>query len=108
MEISRVITHPSTVEKQSNNTVVVIDATEYEVEQVGRFCQISDKNYDIYLYKEDVDDLIWLSDITNAADCVLIAENSKVLVNNTSQIQQYGKNQRLNTPLAYFQEVDKV
>jgi hypothetical protein len=105
---SRFITYPSTVEKQSNNTVVLIDATEYEVEQIGRFCQISDKDHDIYLYKQDVDDLTWLSDITTNADCILVSEDSKVIIESVSQIHQYGKNQRLNTPLAYFQEVDKV
>jgi hypothetical protein len=105
---SRIITHPSIVEKQSNNTVVLIDASVEDVENIGLFCQVSNKDHDIYLYKQDVDDLIWLSDITNTADCILIAEDSKVPVTNVSQIHQYGKNQRLNTPLAYFQEVDKV
>jgi hypothetical protein len=105
---SRIITHPSIVEKQSNNTVVLIDASVEEVENIGLFCQVSNKDHDIYLYKEEVGDLIWLSSITSNADCVLIAEDSKVSVANESQIHQYGKNQRLNTPLAYFQEVDKV
>ena len=105
---SRIITYPSTVEKQSNNTVVLIDASVDDVENVSLFCQVSNKDHDIYLYKQDVNDLVWLSSITNAADCVLIAEDSTVSIDNVGQIQQYGKNQRLNTPLAYFQEVDKV
>jgi hypothetical protein len=105
---SRIITYPSIVEKQSNNTVVLIDASVDDVENISLFCQVSNKDHDIYLYKQDVNDLIWLSSITNAADCVLIAEDSTVLIDNVGQIQQYGKNQRLNTPLAYFQEVDKV
>lgn len=105
---SRIITYPSIVEKESNNTVILIDASVDDVENVSLFCQVSNKDHDIYLYKQDLGDLIWLSSITNSADCVLIAEDSKVSIDNVSQIHQYGKNQRLNTPLAYFQEVDKV
>lgn len=105
---SRFITYPSTVEKQSNNTVVLVDATVDEVENVGLFCQASRKDHDIYLYKQDVDDLSWLHTVAGDADCVLIAEHSVLTVDSVGQIIQYGSTQRLNTPLAYFQEVDKV
>lgn len=105
---SRFITHPSIVEKQSNNTIVLVDATVDEVENVGLFCQVSRKDHDIYLYKQDVDDLSWLHTIAANADCILIAEHSVLTVDSTGQIIQYGPTQKLNTPLAYFQEVDKV
>jgi hypothetical protein len=105
---SRIITYPSIVEKESNNTVVLIDASVDDVKNVSLFCQVSNKDHDIYLYKQDVNDLIWLSSIINAADCILIAEDSAVSIDNVSQIHQYGKNQRLNTPLAYFQQVDNI
>jgi hypothetical protein len=105
---SRIITYPSTVEKQSNNTVVLVDATVDEVELVGLFCQASNKDHDIYLYKQDVDDLTWLHTITDGADCVLIAEDSVLTVDNAGQIIQYGSKQKLNTPLAYFQQIDNI
>jgi hypothetical protein len=105
---SRIITHPSTVEKQSNHTVVLIDATVEEVENITMFCQISDQNYDIYLYKQDLDDLQWLDAIVQQADYTLISQSSLVTVANVVQISKFGLDQQLNTPLAYFQQVDNI
>ena len=108
MEISRIVTHPSTVEKQSNLTVVLIDASIEEVENVTLFCQVSRQNYDIYLYKQDLNDLQWLGAIVQLADHTLISQNSLVTVDNVNQISKFGLDQQLNTPLAYFQQVDNI
>jgi hypothetical protein len=108
MEISRVITYPSTVEKQSNTTVVLIDASVEEVENIARFCQVSNQNYDVYLYKQDLNDLQWLDTIIQLADHTLISQSSLVTVDNVDQISKFGIEQQLNTPLAYFQQVDNI
>jgi len=103
--MSRVITYPSVVD-QSPNTIVVIDATVEEIENIVLFCQSSSKDYDIYLYRNDIDDLQWLNSVASNADYILINQTSGVIINNTSQISQFGSDQQLNTPLAYFQQVD--
>jgi hypothetical protein len=105
---SRIITHPSTVEKQTNFTVVLIDASVEEVENITLFCQVSRQNYDIYLYKQDLNNLQWLDAILQLADHILISQNSLVTVNNVNQISKFGLDQQLNTPLAYFQQVDNI
>jgi hypothetical protein len=105
---SRIITYPSTVEKQSNLTVVLIDASVEEVENITMFCQVSNQNYDIYLYKKDLNDLQWLDAILRLADCTLISQNSTVTIDNVDQISKFGLDQQLNTPLAYFQQVDNI
>jgi hypothetical protein len=105
---SRIITHPSTVEKQSNLTIVLIDATVEEIENITMFCQVSNQNYDIYLYKQDLNDLQWLGTIVQLADHTLINQSSTVTVAETNQISKFGLDQQLNTPLAYFQQVDNI
>jgi hypothetical protein len=86
--------------------VVVIDATVEEVENIVLFCQSSNKEYDIYLYSNDIDDLQWLNLAVSTANYTLISQTSSVTIDNTSQISQFGPEQQLNTPLAYFQQVD--
>jgi hypothetical protein len=104
---SRIITHPSTVEKRTNFTVVLIDAGIEEVENITLFCQVSRQNYDIYLYKQDLNDLQWLDTIVQLADHTLINQTSSVIAE-TNQISKFGVDQQLNTPLAYFQQVDNI
>ena len=105
---SRIITHPSTVEKQSNHTVIIIDPTVEEVENVTLFCQVSQHEYDIYLYRQELGDLPWLSAIVEKADHTLISQSSAVTITNINQISKFGLDQQLNTPLAYFQQVDNI
>lgn len=106
--ISRVITYPSTVEKSSNTTVVIIDASVQDVAEITAFCQSSNKEYDIYLYKHDLDDVQWLSIIAQLSDVVLVNQQTKVTIENVDQIALFGLAQQLNTPLAYFQQVDNA
>lgn len=99
---SRIITHPSFVEKIDNHTVVIIDANAESVGDVGLFCQGCEKFYDIYLYREDINDLFWLENIMKHADQVLLATDSKVLVDATS-LKTFDL-----SPLEYFIEFDTI
>jgi hypothetical protein len=105
---SRIITHPSTVEKQSNHTVIIIDPAVEEVENITMFCQVSNRDYDIYLYRQELGDLLWLSAIVEKADHTLINQTSLVTLANINQISKFGLDQQLNTPLAYFQQIDNI
>jgi hypothetical protein len=105
--MSRIITYPSVVEP-TPNTIVVVDATVAEVENLVLFCQSCDEDYDIYLYSDDVDDLQWLNSVVSSATHTLVSQTSSVTINNSDQISYFGSDQKLNTPLAYFKQVDII
>lgn len=104
IENSRFITYPSLVDKSSNHTVVIIDASEEDIEDIGLFCKLSDKNYDIYLYRGDLNDLEWLSYISDRADSMLLKDDSKVTT--TAKHQKFGQSSEQTSPLEYFQKYD--
>jgi hypothetical protein len=98
---SRFITYPSTVEKSNNHTVVLVDADVNDIEDIGLFCKVSNKDYDIYLYKADVDDLQWLGHISQLADHILISDASTIQ-SPSNNLSVYGKTCDLTNPLDYF------
>lgn len=100
---SRLITHPDTVYPDGNHAVVLIDIDGTDIENVSLFCMGSIKNYDLYLYRSDLNDTDWLSSITNLSDVVLINETSNTIVENAIKI---GATQTLTNTLMYFQEFD--
>lgn len=71
---SRFITHPSLVDKSTNHTVVLINPEPADIENVGFFCKTSQKNFDVYLYQDSVNDSRWYESITKLADAV-VSEN---------------------------------
>ena len=95
---SRFITHPSTVEKSTNHTVVLVDATEQDITNIALLCKVANKNYDIYLY-EDNGDLEWLAHVSGLSDEVVIKEMSGVDVTRAH---------RIDNMVTYFQEFDKI
>lgn len=97
---SRIVTYPSLIEKSENHTVVIIDATVEAVGDIGLFCQGCEKFYDIYLYREDINDLHWLEHITENADQVLLAKGSNVTID-TKVSTTFNL-----SPLEYFVEFD--
>ena len=83
---SRFITFPSVVDKSSNETVAVVDATEHEVEQLGLFCKTSQQDYDIYLYRKE-NDKKWLDSFSQNVDKWLINQSSDVIIDNSNQVR---------------------
>lgn len=105
---SRIITHPSIVDVSSNHTVVLIDASDFDIENISIFCSISDKNFDIYLYYHDLSDFEWLTTISERASCVLLSETSKVDLPNCDKLVRFGEHQQLTTPLKYFENQENL
>lgn len=95
LKLSRFITHPSTVEKSNNHTVVLVDATETELSQLERFLKVSQANFDVYLYQSDIQDLDWLTEISQQAD--------HTLVNDQSQIDIADSQRYISEPWEYFE-----
>ena len=103
--MTRFITYPDLVDKESNHTVTIVDATVNEIEDLAFFCKVCEKDYDVYLYKEDIDDLNWLGQITVNSDKILVNDSSKVRVPNNN-IELFGKFRETKSPIDYFQKVD--
>ena len=103
--MTRFITYPDIVDKESNHTVTIIDATVNEIEDLAFFCKVCEKDYDVYLYREDIDDLNWLGQITVNSDKILVNDSSKVRVPNNN-IELFGKFRQTKSPIDYFQKVD--
>jgi hypothetical protein len=100
---SRFITHPSIEPKSPNShTVLIIDADTEDVINIGMFCKASTKNYDVYLYKQDIDDSNWLSDVSASLDCTLIKESGIIVVSETNSAYKV----TVNNLLDYFQNFD--
>ena len=96
---SRFITYPSVVEKETNHTILLIDAATDDIENIGLFCKSSIKDYDIYLYRADLQEAEWLATVANLADEILIADGSLVSIDFPTTIY-------ITSPLGYFQEFD--
>jgi len=103
--MTRFITYPDIVDKESNHTVTIIDATVNEIEDLAFFCKVCEKDYDVYLYKQDLDDLNWLGQIAINSDKILVNEESTVKVPNNN-IELFGKFRQIKSPIDYFQKVD--
>ena len=106
--MSRFITYPSTVEKSQDHTVVLIDADVNDIEKVGLFCKISKKDYDIYLYRGDLDDLEYLNFVVDCAEAVLIHEDSEVYIKNCKKMAKIGNHQEIVNALDYFLTYDTI
>lgn len=103
--MTRFITYPDLVDKESNHTVTIVDATVNEIEDLAFFCKVCEKDYDVYLYKQDIDDLDWLGKITVNSDKILVNDESTVKVPNNN-IELFGKFRTTKSPIDYFQKVD--
>lgn len=106
-QTSRFITHPDTVQPNTNHTILLIDADKTDIETAGLFCKVSNKEYDIYLYKHDLSDLQWLSAVANLSDHILIKEDSKVNITGETRQSKFGPGQELTSPLEYLQKFDE-
>lgn len=68
---SNFITPPDFVDDKFH-TVTVVNATNEEVELLGRMCKGSDDQFNIYLYKTDMNDLLWLKKAVELSDAVIV------------------------------------
>lgn len=74
---SNFITPPDYVE-----TVLIVDATEEQIKELGLLVQAGNTTYNVYFYREEMNDISWFHKISLKADVVLDA--------------------KINDPLTYF------
>lgn len=94
------------VEKEDNHTVIVVDASKEDVEDLGLFCKFSEKNYDVYLYKGETGDLEYLASISNNADQILINDTSSVSVQ-SQNVLRFGEHGDIHQILDYFNRKER-
>lgn len=104
MTESRFITNPDVVGKNGNHIVVLIDPTLADIENIGLFCKVSEKDYDVYLYNEAMDDLEWLAYVASKADAILQSAISRITLTNSPSIVRFVSEHALS----YFQDFDKT
>lgn len=103
MNESRFITNPDVVETNGNHCIVLIDPTISDIENIGLFCKVSTKEYDVYLYNDAMDDLEWLSYVASKADIIMQSDISKITLSDNLSILRFLEGHALN----YFQDFDK-
>ena len=103
---SRFITWPSIVDRTTSHTVVLVDATKEDIEQISEFCAVCDKNYDIYLYEGGTGDLEYLNAISDNSELFLINDTSQVTT--TAKSVRYGIGKEYTTAVEYFSSYDQL
>lgn len=97
---SRFITYPDILPKSSNHTVLLVDADLDDVANLASFCEVSNRNYDIYLYKGNTSDLEWLNHLNSNLDKTFIKDTSHV---NITSADRYTT---VNDLKDYFTKID--
>jgi len=68
---SNFITPPDFVEDQFH-TVTVVNASTEEVELLGRMCKGSDDQFNLYLYRSEMNDYVWLRKAVEISDAIIV------------------------------------
>jgi hypothetical protein len=90
--------------------VTLIDPEQDEVDAVVRFCQFSDRAFNVYVYTPNMDDVTWLSAAVNASNAIIINTRTDAYQDLCLQSKTYYygpkiylENQnKLDDPLHYF------
>jgi hypothetical protein len=68
---SNFITPPDFVDEPLPS-ITIINATLLEVEMMAKMCQESDEQYNIYLYRSEMNDMDWLYAAINRSEAVVL------------------------------------
>lgn len=77
---SNLITPPDIV----NNglySVTLVDPEQAEVDAIIRFCQHSDRAYNIYVYTPNMANIDWLTEAVNVSDVIIVNTRSDDYIN---------------------------
>lgn len=70
--MTRFITPPDVFLDSDAVKVLLIDASPDEVETIAYICSNLQQDFDIYLYRDDLDDAAWLTQVAGHADALVI------------------------------------
>ena len=116
---SNIVTPPDLV-SESKHTVLVIDATNDEVNALGRYLKESSQPFNVYLYNQAMDDLEWMALVGDRAHAIVIHS----IENEFSEVKEKlidlpncyyygpksfnGSNRQITGPIDYFTEYIKT
>lgn len=92
---SNFITPPDLVE-----TVLIINATEDQIQACADACRDSKSVYNVYFYHTDMKDYTWLADVVQRSDTILQQSDSEAPV--LCPTTKFGEDQELQQPQDYF------
>ena len=107
---SNFITPPDFV-NEDKHTVTIIDASLEEVEQLCKIAENGFEDYNLYLYRSEMNDLEWLHLAIKNSDSIIVNvdayKNEEIF--KRANVYYYGKDilispaQKINSLLSYFQ-----
>ncbi len=68
---SNFITPPDFVD-ENLITITVINADIHDIESLARICETTDPQYNLYLYRSEMNDLVWLHKAIELSETVII------------------------------------
>jgi hypothetical protein len=106
---SNFITPPDFVDENLTN-VVVINATEEQIELLAHMCANNDDQYNIYLYRSEMEDISWLTSAIERSSAVILNTVDPNLdsICFTNKTYYYGDRtiisdcKEISSPLHYF------
>jgi hypothetical protein len=78
------ITPPDFVD-EPNHTILLIDVDPVDVETLAFLCGSHNESFNVYLYKEDLNNLPWLEEAVDKADAIII----NTVTNGISGIKEF-------------------
>jgi hypothetical protein len=112
-DFSNIVTPPDFIDGNSHS-VVLVDPEWSEIEDVAFFLKTAKKSYNVYVYREEMNDEVWLQDALTKAEAVIIntVANEQSPMKDKIAVKEptfyYGpKNflmnkNRINKPIDYF------
>jgi hypothetical protein len=106
---SNLVTPPDIVDN-GLHSITLVDPEQSDVDAVVRFCQYSDRAFNVYVYTPNMENVEWLSQAVDASDAVIVNTrtnnyNDLSLLAKTYYYgpQNFVENQKkLADPLHYF------
>lgn len=106
------ITAPDFI-NENEHTILIVDAAPIDIETLAFLCASHSESFDIYLYKESMEDLGWLIQAAGKANTILLntVKNSISAVKETyaakENVYHYGditypNDRRIESVLSYF------
>lgn len=81
------------------NSILVVDATEPQIQAIADCVRSQNKSYNIYFYHTKMDNLTWLAQAIDRVDNVLLSQDSTAPILN---YVHFGPDQVLKEPADYF------
>lgn len=94
---SNFITPPDYVE-----SVLVVDASQEQVQAIANHLQTARVPYNVYLYNSEMNNNEWLSAVSSRVDIILKSRGTEVTTMSSHFPIWFGPGEKFNNPVDYF------